>query len=806
MLLLAVAGLGTAGFLWMQGNANKNRKTDQTLAHADSSKPDPSTKQPETNAAPTRVSKGSTDSKADAKPVEAQPETKQAIQVVKAPVPAAERATETDGQRMAFFETKIRPVLVQHCYGCHSAEAEKAKKLRGGLFVDSKEGLRKGGDSGPAIVPGDIRQSLLLQAIQHRKGFEMPPGKQLPNEVVLDFIKWVEIGAPDPRSGPATVVAKKPANPEAGKAHWAFAPLQQSNPPAMEKQSWPRTPIDHFVFAKLEENKLSPNPQVGKEKLVRRAYFDLWGLPPTPADIDAFVKDNAPDAYPKLIDRLLASERYGERWARHWLDVVRFAESGGYEFDKDRPNAYHYRDFVIRALNQDMPYDQFTRLQIAGDLLQPGDHLATSATGFLVAGPFPGQTTAKTTEVIRYDHLDDMISTIGQGMLGLSIGCARCHDHKLDTAIVQEDYYRLAACLALTDSAETKLGPEQKPVFAAAEKPDGVTYLHEGGQGISKIDSVHFLMRGEVERKKDKAKPGFLRPLMNTPQQEKNWLIAPPLLKLPPTHPRIALASWLTDVRQGAGPLLGRVIVNRLWQHHLGRGLVATPNDFGVQGEPPTHPELLDFLAGELIHEGWKLKHIHKLIMTSAVYMQAGDALAANLQADPQNRLWWRHPTRRLEGEAIRDSLLMAGGTLDLAMYGAGSLNEYLPRRSVYLTVKRSQPISFLQLFDTPEAIQSTGDRQTTTVAPQALAMMNSPFVRQAAEKLAQRLQPKTPDQLQRSIDDIYRFALGRRPTANERKVAQAFITKQTATGRQAEALADFCQVILCSHEFVYVD
>jgi hypothetical protein len=312
-------------------------------------------------------------------------------------------------------------------------------------------------------------------------------------------------------------------------------------------------------------------------------------------------------------------------------------------------------------------------------------------------------------------------------------------------------------------------------------------------------------MRGEVQNKKDKAKPGFLRPLMNTPQQEKNWLVAPPELNLPPIHPRIAMASWLTDVRQGAGGLLARVIVNRLWQHHMGRGLVATANDFGVQGEPPTHPELLDWLAMELIRDGWKLKPIHKLIMTSAVYMQNTDAPAASLQADPQNRLWWRHPTRRLEAEAIRDALLAVGGTLDMTMYGKGSLDGNVPRRSIYLTIKRSQPISFLQLFDAPEAIQSIGDRPATTVATQALAMMNSPLIRQSAEKLAQRVQPK-PAEMTRAIDDVYRIALGRRPSPAERKTMQTFISKQTATGRKVQAFADLCQVILCSHEFVYVD
>src|SRR5262245_17731291 len=349
-----------------------------------------------------------------------------------------------------------------------------------------------------------------------------------------------------------------------------------------------------------------------------------------------------------------------------------------------------------------MPYNQFVRWQIAGDLLLPGDLLATSATGFLVAGPFPGQTTAKTNEITRYDHLDDMVSTIGSAMLGLTLGCARCHDHKFEP-ISQEAYYRLTACLALTDSIEAKLGPEQVPAFVATEKAGGIAYANEGGQPPVVINNVHFLLRGEPDKKKDIAKPGFVPALMHTPKLEKNWTVAPPELALPPIHPRIALTSWMTDVREGAGSLLARVIVNRLWQHHMGRGLVATPNDFGRQGEPPTHPALLDWLADELVRGGWKLKPIHKLIMTSATYRQGSVAPAPTMQADPQNRLWSRQPPRRLEGEAIRDALLAVSNTLEPTMYGRGTLDENTPRRSVYLTVKRSVPIPILHLFDAPE-------------------------------------------------------------------------------------------------------
>jgi mono/diheme cytochrome c family protein len=710
---------------------------------------------------------------------------------------------EADAKGLAFFETKIRPVLVQHCYQCHSAEAEQAKRLQGGLRLDSREGLRKGGDSGPIFVAGNVKDSLLLQSLKH-EGLKMPPKGKLSEEIIGDFTRWLEMGAPDPRTA-TTVVVAKPAPKEAGK-DWAFRLLSVTEPPAAKAEGWARTPIDRFVLAKLDEKGLSPNAIASKEKLIRRATYDLWGLPPTPAELDAFLKDASPDAYSKLIDRLLASERYGERWGRHWLDVVRYAESGGYEFDKDRPNAFHFRNFVIQALNQDMPYHQFVRWQIAGDLLHPGDYQATAATGFLVAGPFPGQTTAKTNELTRYDHLDDMVSTLGNALLGLSLGCARCHDHKFDP-ISQEDYYRLTACFKVTDSVVAKLGPEQVPVFVAGEKPAGIAYANEGGQPAKVIDTVYLLVRGEPERKNGIAKPGFLKGLMRGAEREERWLRNFEA----DTHPRTALAHWITDTDQGAGSLLARVLVNRLWQRHLGRGLVETTNDFGAQGEPPTHPELLDWLAGQLIQGGWKLKPLHKQIMTSAVYMQAGESRQANVQADPLNRLWWRYPTRRLEAEAIRDALLAVGGTLDLTVHGAGVLDENQPRRSVYLTVKRSVPIPLLQLFDAPEPIQSSAGRQATTVPPQALAMMNSPFIRQRATQLAQRIRPQSVQLLPKAIEDAYRITLSRRPTAAERQRMQSFIVKQTDNyGKTPQALdaalVDFCHVVLCLDEFVYIE
>jgi hypothetical protein len=947
---------------------------------------------------------------------------------------SAYSAAPLDPKGVKLFEDKIRPVLVQKCFVCHSVDAQKAKKLRGGLYLDSREGLRKGGDNGPLL------DGLLMKALRHDGDIKMPPKAKLPDAVIADFDAWLKMGAPDPRDSSAPVV--KTIDIEAGKRYWAFQPLNAKVPDIRNPQLPVRNPIDAFLLAKLQEKGLTLSSPVDREKLIRRLSYGLTGLPPTPEEIDAFVKDAVPDAVEKLVDRLLRSERFGERWARHWLDVVRFAESGGYEFDGFRAGAHHYRDFAIKAFNDDLPFTEFVRLQIAGDHLKPGDFQATSATGFVVAGPYPGQTTVKTQELIRYDHLDDMLSTLGTSMLGLSLGCARCHDHKYDP-VPQADYYRLLAAFGRTDSTSAKidLTPEATrkvredfdkahvPLVAARDKFDreslpgrvqawlasikskpapawsvldlvsatgrqftkvddtllamgpaakgaetytlvfhtqqrGISGLRiEGlkdaslpkmgaGRGINgefstptvtltaaplqgkekpatiklkttpkdqtflvetegvvgftsgtvltlalkfdgpaigklrvslttarpaKIDApsapqavnellllldeakgevsdktraaivrwfrqidaptkqvhdaveqhilkepkpnlttvfaaqsgrggdVYHLIRGEVEKKNGVAKPGFLQVMINGPEQR--WLAN---AGKPDVPPRVALASWITDSEQGAGSLLARVIVNRMWQHHFGKGIVATPNDFGHQGEPPTHPELLDWLAGELIRNGWRLKPIHKLIVTSAAYAQASETTPDGLRVDPQNHLLWRRTPHRLEAEAIRDALLAVSGSLDTTMYGPGSLDGNILRRSVYLTVKRSQMIPLLQIFDAPEAIQSIGERPTTTVPTQALAFMNSPFVRQRAEKFAQRIRKPT-EPLDNAIDQAYRLALTRLPTGTERLRMQAFIEKQAESyGKNPkatdQALIDFCQVLLCLNEFVYID
>lgn len=887
----------------------------------------------------------------------------------------------------AFFEAKVRPVLIRHCYECHSEDARKARKLRGGLLLDSRRGIREGGDSGPALVPGKSADSLIVKAMRGHTS-QMPPKGKLGDDLIADIARWVDLGAPDPRDG-AVLTAKRNIDLDAGKRFWSLRPLHVTTPPNVKNNSWIRTPIDRFILSQIEARGLFPAAPLAKEKLLRRVTFDLTGLPPTPEEIKTFMHDTSPDAYPRLIDRLLASDRYGERWGRHWLDIARFAESGGYEFDGDRPGAYHYRDFIIKALNADMPFDEFVRLQLAGDELKPGDLTATSATGFLVAGPYPGQTTAKTLEPIRYDHLDDMISTIGTGLLGLSLGCARCHEHKYDP-IPQQDYYRLIANLARTDSTRRQMDPDpeafrqrkaafdtahapfvtardrfakeqlpakvaqwlaQQPKSAAtwltldtinvapqpktltltgrtslkgltairlegpgvhdatfnvtaapltgnpvavklkpvrdgvalAETPfgfDGETKLTvnvKGNAALSRVrvaistqslpsvdapsvpqlqseiatriaakdmlgalnwfrvvdadadkvlsaleasaknepkppavevfaatsgrgGDVHYLIRGETEKKNGVARPGFAQVLMSTPEEAARWHRNG---KEAPT-PRVALALWITDANHGAGHLLARVMVNRLWQHHFGKGIVRTPNDFGAQGDAPTHPELLDWLASELIAGGWKLKRIHKLLVSSAVYLQSGEVSATASKTDPRNLFWSFLPARRLEAEAIRDSLLAVGGSIDAKMFGVGTLDENSTRRSVYLTVKRTRLIPMLQAFDAPEAIQSVGERSVTTTTTQALAMMNSPFVRRQAELLAARVKSERPEA---SVEAAYLYALGRRPSEGETQRMTGMIRRLIdETKTPAAAMVDFCQVLLCVNEFITID
>ncbi len=722
--------------------------------------------------------------------------------------PAATHRESAEG--IAFFEQHVRPLLVEHCYECHS---QRAKEPHGGLLLDSRAGWMRGGDSGPAIVPGKPEESLLIEAVRYSGDrVQMPPKGKLALRDIARLEHWVRIGAPDPRdAAPDAGPLSRGVDLEAGRRFWSFLPLRRPAVPQAGASDWCLTPVDRFIAAALEEHGLVPAEPADRRTLIRRAAFDLLGLPPTPEEVDAFVNDPSPDAYERLIDRLLASPHYGERWARHWLDVARFAESHGYEQDYDRPHAFPYRDFVIRALNDDMPYDQFIAWQIAGDELAPHDPWALAATGFLGAGAFPTQLTEAEFEQARYDELDDMLGTTGVAVLGLSIACARCHDHKYDP-IPTRDYYRLLAhfTTAIRSEIELPLGPGGQPTKVQVTS-EGFPHMkhHADDRGYPHFyPETYVLHRGDVNQKREPAIPGYLQVLSRA--DDDRWRVDPPQGWTRTRFARARLARWLTDVDAGAGHLAARVIVNRLWQHHFGQGIVATPNDFGAQGAPATHPELLDFLASELVDNQWRLKPMHRLIMTSAVYRQAAHGRTSTVDAGLELQLLARRAPRRLEAEPLRDAMLHVAGMLDRRMYGPGTLDPAMPRRSVYFFIKRSKLVPMMVLFDWPEHLVSIGQRSQTTIAPQALALLNSPQVRQYAAGFARRLRGMDDSQ---AVVRSYELALARRPNAWELERATRFLAAQAAAYREQgfadaaqRARTDYCQAILSLNEFLYVD
>jgi hypothetical protein len=662
------------------------------------------------------------------------------------------------------------------------------------------------------------------------------------------------------------------------KEHWAWKPPARPPLPVVKNAARVRNPIDAFILAKLEVAGLTPAPQAGREQLLRRVTLDLIGLPPTPAEIDAFLGDPSPDAWERVIDRLLASPHYGERWGRHWLDLARYADSNGYEFDEPRPDAWRYRDYVIASFNADKPYDRFIVEQLAGDELFPDQANALIATGFNVLGP--DMTDASDQAKRRQDTLNDMTDTAGLVFLGLTLGCARCHDHKFEP-ILQSDYYRLQAFFtpasfrrdlpiasphertvyeqaarkyaalvkpirdALTEleapyrqrQYEKRLAtladearaahqtPAEKrttPQKALVEKTDRLLVvtpqaiveamtpedrrrqrdLHEqlrkfddrkptalpvamGLQSASgESEKTFVLERGEFGQRGEEVEPGYLSILSPNHEPRPAGASAP--------GRRAALARWIASPDN---PLTARVLVNRLWQHHFGRGLVGTPSDFGMRGERPTHPELLDWLASEFMASGWSIKHMHRLILTAAAYQQASkphqpDSAARN--AD--NRLLSRFPLQRLDAEAIRDSLLAVSGRLDRRMGGQGTTAG--PRRSVYLFARRNLRDPFLATFDLPDSTLSCPKRERSTTAPQALTLVNAEEVMTAARALAEALKREPGEDAR--IDMAYRRVLGRRPTAEESETARGFLAHSP--------LSEFCRVLFNLSEFVYLD
>jgi hypothetical protein len=611
---------------------------------------------------------------------------------------------------------------------------------------------------------------------------------------------------------------------EADRHFWSYLPLAPVSPPAVKDTAWCRSPVDRFILAKLEEKGLAPAAPASKQRLIRRLYFDLIGLPPTPDDLDAAIKDKSPTWYEKLVDRLLANPHYGERWARHWLDVVRYADSDGYEADADRPGMYYYRDFVIRAFIEDIPYETFVKWQIAGDEYQPNNIFAISATGFCTTGPVsvlkPGEGTKAELEQYRYDELDDIVSTTGSAFLGMTIACARCHDHKYDP-IPSKDYYRLTAAFTTTKRAGFAFRFDQKydpaKVQAAYNMPLGLT------EGTTEPEKTWLLGRGDPTKKLEPVTLGFLS-VLEPDSSPDRWIRKEKPERLKSTYQRMALAEWLIDVKQGAGSLLARVIVNRLWQHHFGTGIVASPNDFGTQGERPSHPELLEFLANELVHNGWHLKPIHRLILTSNAYMQDTTFDPAKARVDPDDRLLWRRRPMRVEAEVLRDTVLMLGGQLNLKLYGpavkpalpseaaAGRNKDALPRpkvdtpdqwrRSVYLFVKRSLTNPLMDVFDAAGPVASVGKRNESTVATQALSLMNSPFIYRQAALFADRCMVGSTRDPAAMVKRAYLLAFSREPSPQELEAAVKFLGKDI----KRDNVINFCHTLMTLNEFVYID
>jgi mono/diheme cytochrome c family protein len=708
---------------------------------------------------------------------------------------------------LALFKEHVRPALVRHCLNCHGG-----KEIKGEFDLSTREALVASGH----VELGKASESQLCLVIGHKEEPHMPhKAPKLADETIARIARWIDLGAPYDRpliERPGKLPARTAAPTEQDRDFWSFRALGAVSPPAVQDAAWVRTSIDRFILAALEKRGLVPNPPADRRTLIRRLYFDVIGLPPPPQEIEAFVQDPSPGAYERQVDRLLASPHLGERWARHWMDVARFAESHGYEQDYDRPHAYHYRDFLIEAINQDMPFDRFVHWQLAGDELDPEDLLANEATGFLGAGAFPTQLTEAEFESARYNELDDMVATTGVAFLGLSVGCARCHDHKYDP-IPFQDYYALAATFTTTIRSEIDVTGEKgsKPVkvqVTAEGYPH--TKHHADERGFPHFyPTTYVLQRGDVDQKQREAVAGFLSVLTRGGRDSAAWKVDRPPGKNRTSFRRAALARWLTDTEAGAGQLAARVIVNRLWQHHFGRGIVTTPNDFGTQGARPNHPELLDWLATDLVEHGWQLKRLHRLMLISSVFRQDSRFDQARAAIDPDNLYHWRRTPLRLEAEPIRDAMLSVSGLLERRMQGPGSLDPMMRRRSVYFFIKRSQLIPMMMLFDWPEHLVSIGLRATTTTAPQALYFMNSPLARRCAQGFAGRLAGKTQVE---AIGNAYRIALGREPSGAETSLATRFLADQGRKYARAGkpepaglALVDFSQALMSMSEFLYI-
>lgn len=797
-------------------------------------------------------------------------------------------ADEPTPAQLEFFEKKIRPVLVKECYSCHSTQA---KSVKAGLLLDTREGIRRGGESGHAVVPGNLEESLLIEAVRY-EGLEMPPKKQLSDKVVADLEQWVRMGAPDPREGKSAPI-RQTIDFDKAREFWAFQPIAKPEIPAPKNGKWSAAEIDRFVLAKLEAAGLKPSTDAEPRVLIRRLYFDLIGLPPTPQQVDEFVADPSEQNLKKIVDRLLASDQFGERWGRHWMDVVRYAESTGMERNYTYPEAWRYRDYVIAALNADKPFNRFLTEQVAGDLLpfdnnqqRDENHIAT---GMLALGP--KSLNERDKEKFAMDIVDEQIDVVSRAFLGLTASCARCHDHKFDP-IPQKEYYQLAGIFRSTETfygtgggggnrqggrllalreneivpinvsgggrnnakktinkLEAQLKSQQKKLAMLKKRKTATKQVQQTEKAIARIQNQMKANRKRVAEPKvvdretvmavrDGSRPADTQLRIRGEANERGETVPRGFLTIAThghapelsseTSGRLELASWLT---QPKNPLTARVAVNRIWQHLFGNGIVRTVNNFGANGDRPTHPELLDHLAQQFVDSDWSVKDMIRTIVSSRSYRQSSTPNVAASDKDPENRLLWRMNPRRLEAESIRDAILAVSGTLDLSpaeksivrTVGNGDVGRNLrpeqfetshTKRSVYLPIVRGVVPEMLQIFDFPEPSIIAGARDVTTVPTQALYMMNSPFVVKQSREMAGRLLAEHDDDEDR-IHFGYQLAVGRNATSEEIERTLAFIgeacqesadSKNRQDETKEKAWAGFCQVLLASGEFRYLE
>jgi cytochrome c553 len=744
-----------------------------------------------------------------------------------APAAAAESQAAAD---VSFFETKVRPLLAERCQRCHST---RAKKQKGGLLLDSRAGILKGGGRGAAVVPGQPEKSLLVQAVRYANdSLQMPPGGRLPPNDVAVLEEWVRRGAPFPEAGAA--VDRKAVDLGEGRKFWSFQPPQPVAPPATRDRAWPQRRLDAFVLAELEKHGLTPSGPASRRVLIRRATFDLLGRPPTPEEVEAFANDPDPDAYARLVDRLLASPLYGERWGRFWLDLARYCDIAE-PWSETRGQPWLYRDWVVQAFNDDLPYDQFVQRQLAADLMPEASRADQAALGFLGLSPVYWKELKLDKDVIKAvvaEEWEERIGAVSSTFLGLTVACARCHDHKFDP-ITQQDYYALAGVLASTRQADRAL--DVRSALAECRLPAATPAV-----GIDAAFTA-WKVQSDVQRGKILLAPAVgdasLHVVADGPHRTKlEWQprVAQDVsvqvrgnpTNLGPVVPRRFLAVLSPDpprpFGQGSGrlelaraivtegrPLAARVIVNRVWKQHFGTGLVETPSDFGAQGARPSHPELLDDLAARFIASGWSLKALHREIMLSATYQQSSAHDAARHAVDPDNRWLWRMNRRRLEVEAWRDAMLAVSGTLRLERGGPaqdlGDPNNR--RRTLYGTVKRRELSDLLRLNDFPDPTAHSPGRVPTTTPLQQLFVLNSPFVQQQAAALTQRLKAEAPGGTEARVQRAYHLLYGRPATAAQVKLAVEFLTAGRPDEPVSDAVwTDYAQVLLGSNEFLFVD